>query len=355
MKAAVLRAARKMVIEELPLPEPGPGWVRLANRASGICGSDMHIYTGNHPWLAPGNPMAKYVLGNVYGHEIAGIVDAVGEGVTEVRVGERVSVDAIVPCLKCSFCRVGLYQICADLKHFGFHYPGGFAEYTLVPAKNLWPIPEGVGFAEAALLDVLVVGVHAVHLAGVTLADRVAILGAGPIGLAIAAAARRAGARETFITAKHEMQARIAASLDVDHVIDPSKTAVAETVMQHTDGLGADCVIEGIGYKSKTIELALQLVRKGGRIVFTGVFEEPVTLNFGDLLIKEASIRASHAFGLWNLVPEYQLAAEMLARGQFPAGQIITHRLPLERIGEAFEQKLKDPANTMKVEIVFPG
>jgi 2-desacetyl-2-hydroxyethyl bacteriochlorophyllide A dehydrogenase len=185
--------------------------------------------------------------------------------------------------------------------------------------------------------------------------DRVAILGAGPIGIAIAAAARRAGARETFITAKHEMQARIAASLGIDHIIDPSRTAVAETVMKHTDGLGADCVIEGIGYKSKTIELALQLVRKGGRILFTGVFEEPVTLNFGDLLIKEASIRASHAFGLWNLVPEYQLAAEMLARGQFPAGQIITHRLPLERIGEAFEQKLKDPANTMKVEIVFPG
>jgi L-iditol 2-dehydrogenase len=355
MKAAVLRAPRRMVIEELPVPEPGPGWARIANRASGICGSDMHIYTGNHPWLAPGSPMAKYVLGNVYGHEIAGVVDAVGEGVTEVRVGERVVLDAIVPCLKCAYCRVGLYQICTDLRHFGFHHPGGFAEYTLAPAKNLWPIPESVGFEEAALLDVLVVGVHAVHMARVSLADRVAVLGAGPIGLAIAAAARRAGAREIFITAKHEIQGKIAASLGVENILGALDDSIVETVLDRTGGLGADCVIESIGYQAKTIELALRLVRKGGRIVFTGVFEQPVTLNFGDLLIKEASIRASHAFGLWGLVPEFELAMELLARGDFPAGKIITHRYPLERIGEAFERKLADPADTLKVQIVFPG
>jgi (R,R)-butanediol dehydrogenase/meso-butanediol dehydrogenase/diacetyl reductase len=354
MKAAVLRAPRRMELEELPVPEPGSGWVRLANRASGICGSDMHIYTGNHPWLAAGSPMAKYVLGHVYGHEIAGVVDAVGEGVTEVSVGDRVALDAIVPCLKCAYCRIGLYQICTDLSHFGFHHPGGFAEYTLAPAKNLWRIPESVDFEEAALLDVLVVGVHAVHVARVSLADRVAVLGAGPIGIAIAAAARRAGAREIFITAKHEIQRKIAASLAVENVIDALDGSITNAVLGRTGGLGVDCVIESIGYKSKTIELALKLVRKGGRIVFTGVFEEPVTLNFGDLLIKEASISASHAFGMWGLVPEFELALELLIRGDFPARQIITNRYPLEQIGEAFEQKLSNPSNTMKVEIVFP-
>ena len=354
MKAAVLRAARRMVIEEQPVPEPGPGWARIANRASGICGSDMHIYTGNHPWLAPGSPMAKYVLGNVYGHEIAGVVDAVGEGASEVRVGDRVALDAIVPCLKCPYCRVGLYQICTDLSHFGFHHPGGFAEYTLAPAKNLVRIPEGLSFEEAALLDVLVVGVHAVHMAQVTMADRVAVLGAGPIGLAIAAAARRAGARETFITAKYGIQREIAASLGVEQVVEARDEAISGAVAERTGGLGVDCVIESIGYKAKTIELALNLVRKGGRIVFTGVFEQPVTLNFGDLLIKEASISASHAFGLWGLVPEFELALELLVQGLFPARRIITHRYPLEQIGEAFERKLSDPAHTMKVEIVFP-
>ncbi len=354
MKAAVLRAPRRMVIEEQPVPEPGPGWARIANRASGICGSDMHIYTGNHPWLAPGSPMAKYVLGNVYGHEIAGVVDAVGEGVTEVRAGDRVALDAIVPCLKCPYCRVGLYQICTDLRHFGFHHPGGFAEYTLAPAKNLWRIPESLSFEEAALLDVLVVGVHAVHMARVSLADRVAVLGAGPIGLAIAAAARRAGARETFVTAKYAIQREIAASLGVEQVVEALDEAITGAVRERTGGLGVDCVIESIGYKAKTIELALNLVRKGGRIVFTGVFEQPVTLNFGDLLIKEASISASHAFGLWGLVPEFELALELLVQGLFPAKRIITHRYPLEQIGEAFERKLSDPAHTMKVEIVFP-
>jgi 2-desacetyl-2-hydroxyethyl bacteriochlorophyllide A dehydrogenase len=298
--------------------------------------------------------MAEYVLGNVYGHEIAGVVDALGAGVTGVKAGDRVAVNAIVPCMKCPFCRVGLYQICNDLRHFGFHHPGGFAEFTLVPAANVVALPDGMSPEEGALLDVLVVGVHAVHMAEVTLADRVAVLGAGPIGLAVAAAARRAGAREIFITAKHDIQRRIASSLGVEHVLDPSRGPAADEVMARTGGLGVDCVVESIGYKSRTIEEALRIVRKGGRIVFTGVFEEPVTLNFGDLLIKEATIRASHAFGLWNLVPEFELAVEMLGRGQFPASEIVTHRFPLERIGEAFELKLADPARTMKMQIVFP-
>ena len=352
MKAAVLRQPRQMVIEELPMPEPGPGWVRVRTIASGICGSDMHIYTGNHPWLAPGSPMEKFVLGNIYGHEVAGVVDAVGEGVTAVEVGERVALDAIVPCRKCDYCRVGLYQICTNLQHYGFHIPGGFAEYLLVPQANAYPLPDGIGFEQGALLDVLVVGIHAVHVAGVSIADRVAILGAGPIGLGMAAAAVRAGARQTFITTEFPLQRDMAAAIGIDHALDYRGDVTGE-VMSLTGDLGVDCVLESVGYKAKTIEQGVALIRKGGRIIFTGVFEEPVTLNFGDLLAKEATIAGSHAFGIWGLVPEYQLAIEMMARGEFPAERVVTHRFRLDQINEAFEVKLEHPDRAMKVQIVF--
>jgi L-iditol 2-dehydrogenase len=353
MKVATLQGPYCMEIEERPIPEPGPGWVRLKNQASGICGSDMHIYTGNHPFLQPGHPMAPFVLGNTFGHEIAGVVDAVGEDVEGIRVGDRAAVDAIVPCHQCELCLVGLYEICSDLKHYGWHHAGGFAEHTLVPAGHVIPIPDEVSLAEAALLDVLVVGLHAVHTVGVTMADRVAILGAGPIGLAMAAVCRRAGAREIYITAKHPLQEELARNIGVDLVLDPCIEVAVEAVSEHTDGQGVDCVLESVGYKANTMQLALELVRRGGRIVFTGVFEEEVSLNLGTVLRKEATIKGSHAFGMWNLVHELDLALEMMEKGQFPAKQLITHRFPLEQINEAFHQKLEDSANTLKVQLAF--
>ncbi|HUI72132.1 MAG TPA: zinc-binding dehydrogenase, partial [Spirochaetia bacterium] len=282
-----------------------------------------------------------------------GVVDAVGEGVSGVRTGDRAAVNAIVPCMRCEFCRVGLYQICSNLEHYGFHHPGGFAEYTLVPAANVLPLPDDVGFPEAALLDVLVVGVHAVHIAGISIADRVAVLGAGPIGLAMAGVAKRAGARRIFITAKHAPQKDLARRIGVPVVLDAQHDDVVQRIMQETSGLGVDCVLESVGYTSKTIDLGLDLVRKGGRVVFTGVFEEKVSLDFGKVLIKEASIEASHAFGLWNLVPELELALQLLREGVFPARDMVTHTFPLEKINEAFHVKLDTPETAMKVEILF--
>jgi 2-desacetyl-2-hydroxyethyl bacteriochlorophyllide A dehydrogenase len=353
MKVAVLEKPKQMVIQERPIPEPEPGWVRLKNKASGICGSDMHIYTGNHPWLQPGHPMERFVLGNVYGHEIAGVVDALGDGVEGIGIGESAAVNAIVPCHRCEYCKVGLFQLCRNLEHYGFHHPGGFAEYTLVPAANVLKLPEQLSFQEAAILDVLVVGIHAVQMGAISMADRVAILGAGPIGLAMAAAVKRCGAREIFITAKHPIQKELARSIGVEHVLDTTPDSVIKSVLKHTGELGVDCVLESVGYKSNTMQLALELVRKGGRIVFTGVFEEDISLNLGTVLIKEATIRASHAFGMWDLVHELELAVEMMVKGQFPAKQIITHHFPLEKINEAFEQKIREGESTVKVEILF--
>jgi 2-desacetyl-2-hydroxyethyl bacteriochlorophyllide A dehydrogenase len=339
-----------MVVEEVPLPEPPPGWVRIKVRASGICGSDIHIFTGQHPWLAPGSPMENLVLGQVYGHEVAGTIDALGDGST-LQVGTRVALNGIVPCLRCEYCRVGLYEICPNLQHYGFHQPGGFAEYLLAPAANAVPLPDGLSFAAGALVDVVVVGLHAVQRARINLSDRVAVLGAGPIGLAAAAAAVRAGARATAMTVQYPLQRRLAERIGVDHVV--TVDAMAAEAGAITNGRGFDVVIEAVGYKADVMQRAIDLVRRGGRIVFTGVYEAPVTLDLGTLLAKEASISASHAFGNWGLVPEVELAVELLAHGYFPVEEIVTDTYPLEAINDAFRAKMDRPAETAKVQIVF--
>jgi L-iditol 2-dehydrogenase len=145
----------------------------------------------------------------------------------------------------------------------------------------------------------------------------------------------------------------MALAIGVDSILDAASDDVESIVKNRTGGLGVDCVLESIGYKSKTIPLALKLIRKGGQIVFTGVFEEDQVLDFGTLLAKEATIRASHAFGMWKLVPELSLALEMIMSGQFPAKELITHRFPLEKINEGFSAKLDQPEKAMKVEIIY--
>ena len=354
MRAAILEAPGRMEVREVPLPEPGPGWVRVRTMAAGICGSDLHIYTGNHPWLAPGSPMERYVLGNVYGHEVAGVVDSLGEGVEAPRVGDRVAVDAIVPCLRCAFCRVGLYQVCPNLAHYGFQHPGGFAEYLLVPASNAVPLPTELSFEDGALLDVLVVGIHAVGRAGVSLADHTLVLGAGPIGLAAAAVAHRAGARSTSVTARHDLHRHLALQAGADHVVEPGPATDA-LLEDLTDGLGWDAIIEAVGYKADAMDQAVRLVRRRGRIVFTGVYEQPVALDFGTLLMKEASIIASHAFGRWGISPEMDLAVELMQTGVFRADPFVTDRYPFEGINEAFRTKLDHPEDTFKVQLIFGG
>jgi 2-desacetyl-2-hydroxyethyl bacteriochlorophyllide A dehydrogenase len=355
MKAAFLVQPGNMKVKEIPIPEPAPGWVRLKVKACGICGSDMHYYKGNYPELESKEIIEKKVLNKIYGHEACGIIDKLGEGVTGLKAGDRVAVIPPVACMKCEYCRVGLFELCRNLEIIGYEYPGGYAEYTTARVSNIYPVPDIISFEEATTLDSLAVGVHAVQLAKITIADRVAILGAGAIGLAIAAVALKAGARDTFITAKHRCQKDLAWKIGIKHILDPNEDNIVEKIIAQSESRGVDCVLESVGVSGKVIEFALSILRKGGRIIFTGLFEERLSLSFWDILIKGATITASGAYGMWDLVPEFELAVEMLSNGEFPAKDLVTHTFSLEKINEAFQQKLKpeERSKTIKVAIVF--
>jgi len=354
MNAAILVRPGSMEIREVPIPEPSPGWVRIQVKACGICGSDMHYYKGNYPELETGSAIEKRVLGKIYGHEATGVVEKLGDGVEGLKTGDRVAVIPPYPCMKCEYCRVGLYEDCRDLTIIGYEYPGGFAEYMNVPAGNLFVIPDSISFLEASTLDVLTVGVHAVHRGQVTISDRVAVLGAGAIGIALIAVAKKAGARELFVTAKHPLQRKIVERMGVANIYSSDEPGVADKIIRAAGSRGVDCVLESVGVKGSVLELGVSILRKGGRLVFTGLFEEKVNISFWDILIKDATIIASGAYGMWNLVPEFHLAVEILRDGGFPVKDLVTHTFPLEQIDAAFKQKLdpKKRGETIKVTIL---
>jgi L-iditol 2-dehydrogenase len=189
------------------------------------------------------------------------------------------------------------------------------------------------------------------------MADRVCVLGAGAIGIALVAVSKKIGARDIFVTAKHPIQIEIIKKLGVkeENIINPDDIDASQKILEKTDNLGVDCVLESVGISGSIIEFGISILRNGGRLVFTGLFEEKVNLSFWDVLVKDASIIASGAYGMWDLVHEFTIAAEMLARGEFPAKDIVTHKFSIDKINEAFQQKIKpnERNKTIKVEIVY--
>lgn len=172
-------------VEEVERPEISTGEVLIRVKAVGICGSDLHFYEGEAPIeLSP-----KAVLG----HELSGEVVAVGNGVEKVKVGDRLGVEPLISCGKCAFCAIGEYHLCKELKHIGYIFKGGFAEYTKAPQEKVFKLPSNVSYEEASLLDCYAVSVHAIHRVRVRVSDVVVVLGGGPLGLTTAQVVKATG------------------------------------------------------------------------------------------------------------------------------------------------------------------
>jgi len=191
MRAALCRGVGRLVVQDVPRPTPGPGEVVVRVRDCGICGSDLHWYHDQMmiPSVCPG-------------HEIAGEVAEVGAGVTALRPGDPVALEGIASCGGCRYCLAGDYQRCLAIGFVGLTIPGGFAEYVSAPARHCFRVPAGVDLATAALSEPLGVAVHGVRLCGLEIGQRVAVLGAGTIGLAAVVAARAGGAGEVVVVAR---------------------------------------------------------------------------------------------------------------------------------------------------------
>ena len=278
MRAAVWNDKGTLDVVERPVPEPRPGWVRLAVSSVGICGTDLHFYRGAFPSPA----------GLLPGHEVGGVVDLPGEG-AEVAVGTPVAVEPLVTCGRCSQCLTGNYNRCPQRMLLGVSGRGGLAEYMTAPAASLYPLPEDVPPEAGSLAEPLAVCVRGTRLAEVGLGTRVLVLGAGSIGLLSVVTARAAGAAEVHVTARHDSQREKARALGADGVYGS-----AEEVARELGDRAIDAVIETVGGKASTLVEAVRLVRPGGIVSMLGVFDGETPLPALDISLKEVRMVGSN-------------------------------------------------------------
>lgn len=338
MKAAVFAGARTFEIKEMDQPQPGPGEALVRVRNVGVCGSDLHFFRGEFP-LPPG-----FILG----HECAGEVAALGDGVTGFDVGDRVALELFNVCLVCPHCRSGNYQHCAKRQASGLNAPGGLREYIVLPAYTMYKLPPEIDFELGALLEPLTVNVHGLRLVDLRFGDRVAVLGAGTIGLTAIVAARAMGATYVAATARHPQQKEMALALGADAVFAATDAGTAE--LNKACG-GADVVVETVGGHADTLAQALTIVAIGGRISVLGAFTKPVQIHPIMFFLKEAKVVGSNCYGRGGRHSDYELSIEIMRRNAESLRRLITHRYPLDQIADAYATADDKSSGAIKVTI----
>jgi L-gulonate 5-dehydrogenase len=273
------------------MPQPAPGEVLVRTRAVGVCAGDMYIYQGK-------NPYAQYPV--IGGHEIAGEVAALGDGVNGFAVGDAVVLEPFIGCGACYACHAGKPNCCRRLQIIGVHRPGGFAEFVCGPAANVHAVPDGMSALRASFAEPVAIGVQACRRGEVRAGDDVLILGAGPIGLALIEVARARGAR-VLVADIAEDRLAFARTLGAETVL--SDDHLLQHVLDRTDGDGMPVVIEATG-NARAMESTVQLVAAGGRVVIVGLLPQGKMIEIPglDLTRKEMTIVGSRASA--NCFPE---------------------------------------------------
>ena len=338
MKQAVIAGPRAFEIEDVERPQPAPGEVLVRVHNVGVCGSDLHFYRGHFP-VPPG-----FVLG----HECAGEVASLGEGVTGWTAGDRVALELFVVCLTCPQCRSGNYHLCPARKGHGINIPGGLREYITVPEYALYRLPEEIDFELGALCEPLAVAVHGLRLVDLKFGEMVAVLGAGTIGLMSIAAAKAMGASFVAATARHPHQRAMAQAVGADAVFDATDAGVAQ--MSAALG-GADVVVETVGGEAETLAQSLSVVGVGGRISVLGAFTRPVQIHPILFFLKEARIFGSNCYGRPGRQSDYEIAIEIMRRQAERLRPLITHRFPLEDIASAYATADDKSSGAIKVTV----
>jgi len=331
MRAAIMETPGQMRIGEWETPQPGPGEMRVAVGAAGICAGDMYIYKGT-------NPYAVYPI--IGGHEIAGTVEQVGPGVEGLEPGTPVVVEPFLGCGSCYPCRIGKSNCCANLQIIGVHRPGGYADYVVAPATHIHRIPEGLSLAFASFAEPVAIGVQGCRRGQVQAGELVLILGCGPIGLALIEVAKARGAQPVAVDinpARLEMAAQLGAETM------QAGDDLAQRVLERTDGEGAPVVMEATG-SVKAMESTVDLVAAGGRIVILGLVKRGTMTQWPglDFTRKEMTVLGSRASV--NCFPE---SLELLASGAITYPRVATE-FSLWDAPRVFADLAADPAAVHK-------
>ena len=345
MRVARFYAPQDVRLEDVPEPSAGPGELVVRVRNCSVCGTDAKIWRSGHPDLRPPR---------VLGHEIAGEVAEVGEGAGGWAVGDRVQVIAAIPDGSCHECRRGWASVCPNQERIGYQYDGGFAELLRVPAKVLAVdgvnrVPDGLSFAEASVAEPLSCVINGQELAGVGEGQTVVVVGAGPIGCLHVRLARARGAARVLLVELNRQRLELAAGLVApDEAIGAEGADTVAAVRQLTGGRGADVIIVAAG-SGQAQEDALRMAARRGTVSFFGGLPKDrptITCDANIVHYREVGI-----VGATGSSPAHNpRALALIASGEVPVADLITHRLPLERTIEAIQTVTRGEAIKVTIE-----
>lgn len=311
---------------ERPVPEPGPGDVLLRVEAASICGTDLHLYRWDE-WAAE-----NLVPPRILGHEVAGTVVGIGQGVTRVREGDLVGVESHLFCWACAQCRRGEMHLCRDLRVIGVHADGGFAEHMVIPEANAVE-SNGLDPAIVALQEPMGNAVHAAFVEPIE-GRSVLVTGCGPIGLCAVGIARAAGASWVGATDTEPYRLEMAMTMGADAALDAADPDTPGRIAEATGGDGVDVVLEMSGAPA-ALELGLRVATRGGRISLLGIFTGPVPVELSDLVIMKG-LRLHGVYGR-RIYDTWERTQALLRSGSLDVSPIVTHRLDLAEWPAAFE------------------
>ena len=343
MKALLLTAPSSLTLTDLETPEPDAGEVRVRIAACGICGSDVHGYTGSTGRRIP--PL-------VMGHEAAGIIDAVGKNVSGELIGQRVALDSTVFCGECEFCCNGKENLCTHRQVLGvscdaYRRQGCFAEYAIVPERCVYPLPDQMGFVAASLLEPLTIGLQAVRLGNASPATRSAVvIGAGTIGLAIIVALKSYGVQRVAAVDLDVSRLNEAREFGADAVFEADQITakqLAEWGASSADTDGADLVLEAVG-AAASVETAIHAVTRGGTVVLVGNVSPAVELPLQTVVTRQIRLQGSCASA--GCYPE---AIELAASGAVDLSRFVSRVAPLEDGIDWFERLHNREPGVLKV------
>lgn len=346
MTAVRLHGPRDLRVEQVPHPgEPGPGQALLRIKAVGICGSDLHSYVD----ARIGDTLISSPL--ILGHEFSAVVEAVGADAHDgdfapLLPGARVAVDPAQPCGRCEMCEQGHPNLCRRLHFCGLHPdPGSLAEYMIMPAHTCFPVPDAIDDTEAAMLEPLGIAIHGIDLAKLRVADSVAIIGAGPIGLLLLQVAKESGASPIFISDRLPWRLALAEYLGAIPInydeVDPVKAMLAATA-----GRGVDCAIEA-AWADHSVSQAMEMARMGGRVVLVGIpGPDRVEFRASAARRKGLTVRFSR-----RMKHTYPRAMTLLLSGAVDLKVIVSHHFPLEKTPDAYAMNIDYRNNVVKVVI----
>jgi threonine 3-dehydrogenase len=316
------------VLKDIKTPKPGPKEVLIKVKMGAICGSDVHIYNWTE-WAQAVVPSLPHILG----HEFAGEIVEVGQEVRNLKPGDHVAGETHIPCDNCYLCLTGQRHICQYMKVYGVHSQGIFSEYAVLPEPCAVKIPKEIPIPVATMMEPCGVAVHGLSQ-GIVSGRKLTIFGCGPIGLFAVQAAVAYGASRIYAVDISENRMQMAKSLGATKTFHAEKDPVEKIILEETNGLGVDMVLE-ISGQQKAYDQGLRILRKGGTFVIIGVAAKPIQLEVPtNIMYKEAKlfgITGREMYGTW-----YQVI-DLIQSGKVDLEKVITHRYPLEKYAEAFQ------------------